>query len=101
MAKSPEKVKRSWVVERKPFEREVKNDGFYNSWPWRKKRKSFLNERPLCVHCEHKGLVVPATVVDHIKPIRLGGEKLNDDNLQGLCETCHNSKSSKERGGMG
>lgn len=102
MAKKPQTIKRSWVAERKPFERDNKNDTFYNSWSWRKIRKIFLSKNPLCKHCEANGVVEPATVVDHIKPINLGGDKLNEENFQSLCESCHNKKSSNEsRGGYG
>jgi HNH endonuclease. len=34
--------------------------------------------------------------VDHIQPIRLGGEVYDLDNLQTLCKSCHNRKSGKE-----
>lgn len=102
MANKPKVIKRSWVVERKPFERENNNSEFYNSWAWRKIRKVFISKNPLCKYCEQKGLIEVATVVDHIKPISLGGDKVNEDNFQSLCESCHNKKSSNEsRGGMG
>lgn len=100
MAKLPNKVKRSWVVERKPFEREKDNSEFYNSWTWRKIRKLFISKNPLCKHCDDKGITTTATVVDHIIPIERGGDKLNEENFQSLCESCHNKKSSNEsRGG--
>jgi 5-methylcytosine-specific restriction endonuclease McrA len=101
MASKPNKIKRSWVVERKPFERENNNDAFYNSWAWRKVRKSFLSKNPLCKHCDEKGITEVATVVDHILPINRGGDKLNEDNFQSLCESCHNKKSSSESRGYG
>lgn len=102
MAKKPVNIKRSWVVERKPFERDNNNDAFYNSWAWRKIRKVFINKNPLCKHCDDKGMTEVATVVDHIKPINLGGDRLNEDNFQSLCESCHNKKSANEsRGGYG
>lgn len=101
MASKPNKIKRSWVVERKPFERENNNDAFYNSWAWRKIRKIFLGSNPLCKHCEDKGITEIATVVDHIIAINRGGDKLNEDNFQSLCESCHNKKSSSESRGYG
>jgi hypothetical protein len=36
MANKPNKIERSWVPQRKAFEREKNNNEFYNSWPWRK-----------------------------------------------------------------
>jgi 5-methylcytosine-specific restriction protein A len=103
MANKPKQVKRSWVVERKPFERDNSNADFYNSWSWRKLRKNFIQRFPLCKHCEEKDEVTVATVVDHIVPINSGGEPLKESNLQSLCESCHNKKSATEarKGGMG
>jgi 5-methylcytosine-specific restriction protein A len=47
--------------------------------------------------CETIGKFTPANVVDHIVPIRNGGEFLEWENLQSLCASCHNSKTMKER----
>ena len=101
MAKAPKKVSRPWLPERKAFDREVKNEAFYNSWPWRKASKRWRDKNPLCVKCEVNGFVVKATVVDHIVRIEAGGDKLNEDNFQSLCTKCHNSKSGSEARGMG
>lgn len=35
-------------------------------------------------------------MVDHITPINNGGEPLDSDNLQSLCNTCHARKRSQE-----
>jgi 5-methylcytosine-specific restriction endonuclease McrA len=51
----------------------------------------FIKEHPLCVECSGIG-----QVVDHIIPIRLGGEELSWENLQTMCHRCHNIKSGKE-----
>jgi 5-methylcytosine-specific restriction protein A len=101
MAKKPDKIQRSWVPQRKAFERENSNKEFYNSWPWRKLSKRYRMNHPLCVQCEAKDLVVPVKVVDHIVPMNLGGAKLDESNLQSLCESCHNKKSSAESRGNG
>jgi 5-methylcytosine-specific restriction endonuclease McrA len=101
MANKPNKIVRSWVPQRTAFSRENDNSKFYNSWPWRKKSKAHRMAHPLCVKCEEKGETVAGKVVDHIKSINTGGEKLDDNNLQTLCERCHNRKSSAESRGMG
>lgn len=101
MAKKPDKVVRSWVPQRAAFEREKDNTPFYNSWPWRKLRKVFRINHPLCVHCEANDIVTPGKVVDHIVPINKGGAPLDVNNLQSLCEKCHNKKSSNESRGYG
>ncbi len=96
MANSPKKVNRAYALPKVKFQRAVDNSAFYNSWPWRKKRKQQLQAHPLCKHCSEKDIVTQATVADHIIPISLGGSKFDDDNLQSLCEKCHNAKSAAE-----
>lgn len=63
----------------------------YNSTRWRKYRRAFLAESPVCVECGRL-----AEVVDHITPVRLGGAFWQPLNHQSLCHPCHNSKSGKE-----
>lgn len=101
MASKPNKVVRSWVPQRAAFEREKDNSDFYNSWPWKKARKAFRLKNPLCKHCEQNGEVKAARVVDHIIPIKAGGEPLKESNFQSLCDKCHNIKSSNESRGYG
>lgn len=72
---------------------------FYQSKAWRFLRATMLAEEPLCRICKEKGKLTTAKVLDHITPIRLGGEELNKNNLQPLCHSCHNKKSAKERHG--
>lgn len=36
-------------------------------------------------------------IVDHIKPIALGGEELDENNLQILCEDCNREKTKKDQ----
>lgn len=61
---------------------------------WRRERKRFLRENPLCVKCLKKDKLRAATVVDHIIPHR-GDEKLFWDrsNWQPLCADCHGHKT--------
>jgi 5-methylcytosine-specific restriction protein A len=77
---------------------------WYHTTTWRKLRMSVLQDNPLCVHCLDKGVSKAARVVDHIKQVSKGitpaeREALMWDinNLQPLCDTCHNIKSAKER----
>ena len=69
----------------------------YHTTRWRKLRKRFISQFPLCAECLTFDKVVEAKVVDHIKPIKDGGEMYDWDNLQSLCHSCHNSKSARER----
>ena len=83
-----------WLAKRKTFSGSDGPDyDFYNSRDWRKLRAYILAGEPLCREC-----TAVATVVDHIKPIRLGGSKWSHENLQPMCASCHNKKSRSERG---
>jgi 5-methylcytosine-specific restriction protein A len=99
MPKSPKKVKRPWVKERKPFERAVSNYSFYNSRKWRKAAERFKQANPLCVMCQDEGKVTPAQFADHIIRIEDGGSRFDESNLQSLCEFHHNQKSGREAHG--
>jgi len=67
----------------------------YSSARWRGRRglqRMKLDVDPLCWYCLQMGVIVVATVVDHIKPHH-GDEELffNWDNLRSSCKTCHDS----------
>jgi 5-methylcytosine-specific restriction protein A len=50
----------------------------------------------LCEDCL-PGRVVRATVVDHIKPLALGGEDI-DGNTRNLCDPCHAKRTAEQFG---
>lgn len=91
--------KPSWIdqkeIDNKSFESRKKNDLYYTD-QWRKIRLIKLNLNPICEHCEKRGIVTAAKVIDHIIPIEQGGDKLSLDNLQSLCRRCDNIKSGKD-----
>lgn len=58
-------------------------------------RAALFARQPLCVECERRGMVVLATQRDHIVPLAEGGTD-DEDNVQGLCRPCHQSKSLAE-----
>ncbi len=58
---------------------------------WQALRLMILRRSPLCVKCGQG-----ASQVDHIVPIRRGGARLDPDNLQPLCHSCHSSKTATE-----
>ena len=71
---------------------------------WRKLRRLVLSERPLCedpfgIHAR-RDEVVAAEEVDHIVPLREGGDN-SRDNLQALCKSCHSRKTAREDGRWG
>lgn len=78
------------------YQRSKESAAFYHSSAWRKKRADYLIEHPFCVECNKRGRLTKAVVVDHIIPIRMGGELLEDSNLQALCPSCHTRKSILE-----
>lgn len=86
-------AKRPWMAKRPYTFKGNKGEdaAFYNSRTWRTLRKYVLSGEPLCRECG-----TPAKVVDHIRPISQGGAKLDIENLQPLCTSCHNKKSSRE-----
>lgn len=74
----------------------------YNTARWRKMRQAKLMQNPLCERCEEKGIVTQATQVHHITPISNGESELmmkdlayNFDNLQSLCDKCHQELHKK------
>ena len=68
------------------------HDDRYHTTAWRKLRMDVIRQEPVCRACKRQ----EATVVDHIQPVRLGGEFFLHENLQPLCKGCHNSKSGAE-----
>ena len=70
----------------------------YDTQAWRKARKAFLRDHPLCVDCERIHVITLAAVVDHITPHR-GDERLfwdRERNWQALCTRCHSKKTRNE-----
>lgn len=67
----------------------------YN-YRWRKIRARVLKNNPLCADPDGvHTFPEPATEVDHIKPLRMGGTN-QYDNLQSLCKSCHSRKTARE-----
>ncbi len=68
---------------------------FYAHPRWRRLRKSFLIENPLCDECKKAGRIEPAIDVHHIKERTSHPDLALDwDNLQSLCKPCHTMKSN-------
>lgn len=82
-------------------QRGTANERGYNR-RWQKARVTYLSRHPLCKVCDEGGLVVAATVVDHIIPHK-GDQDLfwDTSNWQSLCKPCHDRKTAREDGGFG
>ena len=71
---------------------------------WRRERAVFLRENPICVDPlgEHPGVVVAATVVDHIIPHKGDPVLFKDpNNRQATCKHCNDVKAAMYEGGFG
>ena len=92
----PKGKSRPWIPKKPQHMREVDNASFYNSKRWRALRNYFIQKNPLCAQCKRDGIITGAQMVDHIKPITMGGSSVDKKNLQSLCNTCHAKKSGRE-----
>lgn len=80
---------------RKP--QKTRHDPFYDLRRWRKLTKRHRQEEPLCRECKKRGIITAGTLVDHIVPILEGGAEWDEDNLQTLCDRCHQVKRQTEK----
>ena len=76
---------------KKKQQRDRPQDKRYWSGAWRRARLAYIKKHPTCVVCDRL-----AKVVDHIQPVRLGGEFWDSSNWQSMCESCHAKKSGAE-----
>lgn len=82
---------------RRQKKKESPNMAFYNSSAWRQLRKNYIMNHPICKICNDNGILQEGHHVDHIQPISQGGARLDPNNLQTLCITCHSRKTIKEQ----
>jgi 5-methylcytosine-specific restriction endonuclease McrA len=63
---------------------------FYASAAWRRLRAFVLAGAPLCVDCQKRGRITPATEVHHLEERRDRPDlALNSNNMEALCKVCH------------
>ncbi|HEY7767367.1 HNH endonuclease signature motif containing protein [Longimicrobium sp.] len=70
---------------------------FYGSARWQKTRARHRRLHPLCAECERQGYVKAGDMVDHIVPMREGGDPWDPVNHETLCNTHHQVKRARER----
>ncbi len=58
-------------------------------------RQRRRTDHPLCAHCLARGVVAAAVELDHVLPLNEGGEDV-DENIQGLCQSCHAAKTTRK-----
>ena len=62
-----------------------------------KRLESLEKHHHLCVHCLKKNRIKKADMVDHIIPIKVNWSlRLSLNNLQPLCNQCHNIKTAED-----
>jgi len=71
---------------------------WYDTKRWQRRRKLQLMQFPLCAYCERQGVITPATVADHIEPVRGDEWRMFFGALQSLCDRCHSSVKAQEEG---
>lgn len=64
--------------------------------PLQRLRAELFAREPLCRECDRNGFVRLATQRDHIRSLEEGGTD-TEDNVQPLCDDCHDIKSKAER----
>ena len=90
---------KSWIPKRKALKNKKvwADDTRYHTTQWRKYRKQFLMNNPLCIECKRAGKIIPANVVGHIIPVSQQPELFwESTNHKPLCKSC-NSRTQKDR----
>lgn len=75
------------------YRREYRSNERYGA-KWRRIRKRYVKEHPLCEHCLEAGVIKPVQEVHHIVPLSLGGTN-DESNLVSLCRSCHMKEHAK------
>lgn len=97
----PNLTRDGWCPEHRPSKAPKRQSA---SWHWMYLTKTWTEElrptqlllEPFCRECAKRGLRVTATRVDHVEDHEGDWEKFKDpQNLQSLCESCHNRKTAK------
>lgn len=80
------------------YQRNKKHDRFYHSASWIKCRDYIkIRDNGLCQHCKNEKRIAVGVLVDHIIPLSMDWNKrLDEDNLQLLCTSCHNKKTNED-----
>ena len=85
--------------ERYRTERDKTYIKFYQSREWKNLRKSVMLEQDgLCQECLRQGYYKAGKIADHIIELKDDWDKrLDKDNIEILCHSCHNKKTKEEQ----
>lgn len=90
----------SQVERRRRYDRERSANREWRNWyklaAWLRRRKWQLQEQPLCERCKANGLIVEATVANHVDPHRGDWDKFINGRLESTCKPCHDSVIQSE-----
>ncbi|MFR3569540.1 MAG: HNH endonuclease [Paraclostridium sordellii] len=77
--------------EYKKYRKDIKEQSFYSSDPWRLKREKIKDkDNGCCLLCLNKHRSKPMDTVHHIIELKEDWNKrFEEDNLISLCESCH------------
>ena len=88
--------KRRWNRKYDREKRNAQSTAFYNSREWKQLRSYKINRDCICEVCGER----PAVEVHHIVPIREDWDRrLDVNNLQSLCASCHYAQHHHAKGG--
>ena len=71
---------------------------WYKTARWQRRRRQQLRDQPLCAMCLQHGLVVPATIADHVHAHRGDLNAFWHGELQSLCKRCHDGPKLAHEG---
>lgn len=72
-------------------------EAFYKSSAWHKLSNQYRIAHPMCENCLTHGIIRKVDICDHKIPIKTDWSKrLDYNNLQSLCQYCHNAKTENE-----
>jgi 5-methylcytosine-specific restriction protein A len=74
---------------------------YYKTAAWSRTRAFVLSRDPVCKDCGRLASVVADHIVNAHAFVAGGGDFYDLSNLQGLCKSCHDSKTAKECGWAG
>ena len=71
------------------------NDSFYATNKWKKYSVMLRHQQVYCASCENETFIGKGSrgAMDHVIPLVKGGSRWNEDNLIGLCVSCHATKT--------